>query len=45
MKVTAHYNSRWSNTSMRVRDYVNTLSFEEQYKYGIQVLKDFGWKP
>ena len=30
---------------VRVRDYVNTLSFEEQYKFGIEILKRFGWKP
>ena len=43
-KVTGHYNSRWRNTNMRVRDHINTLSFEEQYEYGIEILKQFGWK-
>ena len=30
---------------MRVRDYVKTLSYEEQYKFGIETLKRLGWKP
>ena len=34
----------WRNTNMRVRDHINTLSFEEQYEYGIEILKQFGWK-
>ena len=44
-KVTGYYNSRWGENNMRVRDYVNTLSYEEQYEFGINVLKRFGWKP
>ena len=43
-KVTGHYKSRWRNTNMRVRNHINTLSFEEQYEYGIEILKQFGWK-
>ena len=43
-KVTEYYNSQMWNKGVRVRDYVNTLSFEEQYKFGIEVLKKFGWK-
>jgi hypothetical protein len=44
-KVTGHYNSLMPGTSMRVRDFVKTLSYDGQYKYGIDVLKRFGWKP
>ncbi len=43
-KVTGHYNSNIPGTSVRVRDYVKKLPFDEQYKYGIEVLKRFGWK-
>ena len=44
-KVTGYYNSQMWDKGVRVRDYVNTLSFEKQYKFGIEVLKRFGWKP
>ena len=44
-KVTGYYNSQMWDKGVRVRDYVNTLSSEEQYKFGIEVLKRFGWKP
>ena len=44
-KVSGYYSSIMRDKNMRVRDYVKTLSFEEQYKYGINVLKQFGWKP
>ena len=43
MKVTGHYNSLMPGTSMRVRDYVNTLNYQQQYQYGLDVLKRFGW--
>ena len=42
-KVSGYYNSLIPGTNMRVRDYVKTLSYDEQYKYGIDVLKRFGW--
>ena len=44
-KVSGYYSSIYQNTGMRVRDYVNTLSYDEQYKFGIEILKRFGWKP
>lgn len=44
-KVTGHYNSLMRGTNMRVRDYVKTLPFKEQYNYGIETLKRFGWTP
>ena len=43
-KISGYYSSKWKNTNMRVRDYVNTLSYEEQYQFGIDVLKKFGWE-
>ena len=43
-KITGHYNSKYPNSNIRIRDYINTLSYEEQYKYGIYKLKEFGWK-
>ncbi len=42
-KVTGHYNSLMPGTGMRVRDYVNTLNYQQQYHYGLDVLKRFGW--
>lgn len=44
-KVTGYYNSLIPGTRIRVRDYVRTLNFDQQYQYGIDVLKRFGWKP
>ena len=44
-KITGHYNSLIPGTSMRVRDYVKTLPYDQQYKYGIDVLIRFGWTP
>ena len=44
-KVSGHYSSIMRDKNMRVRDYVKALSFEEQYEFGINVLKQFGWKP
>jgi hypothetical protein len=39
-KIFGYYNSKLAN-GMRVRDWVNTLGFEEQYDFGIQVLERF----
>jgi len=44
-KVTGHYNSLMRGSKTLVRDHVKTLSFEEQYQYGVDVLKRFGWTP
>ena len=33
--------SEYSN--LRVRDWLNSQSFEEQYKYGLDVLKKYGY--
>lgn len=35
-KISGYYSSIYQNTGMRVRDYVKTLSYEEQYKLGIE---------
>ena len=44
IKITAYYNSIDSrlSTVMRVRDYLATKSFIEQYEYGLKVLRDYG---
>lgn len=44
-KVSGYYSSYYKDSHIRVRDYVKTLSFDEQYNFGINVLKQFGWKP
>ncbi|GAP68173.1 protein containing RHS repeat-associated core domain [Bacteroidales bacterium 6E] len=44
-QVTGHYNSLMPGTNMLVRDYVKTLPYNQQYQYGIDVLKSFGWTP
>ncbi len=43
MQVTGYYNSLLPGTTMRVRDYVKTLSFEGQHQYGMDVLRSFGF--
>jgi RHS repeat-associated protein len=40
-KITGYYNSLIPGTSMRVRDYVKTLNYKQQYQYGLDVLKRF----
>ena len=43
-KVTGHYNSKPNFANgKRVREWLSTKSFQEQYNYGIKVLKDNGW--
>ena len=42
-KISGFYSSKMKN-GMRVRDYVKTKSYEEQYEFGIETLKRFGWK-
>ena len=43
-KVTGFYNSkRQSTDGLTVRNWLKTKSFEEQYKYGVNILKRFGW--
>ena len=44
-KVSGFYNSKIPDKNILVRDYVKTLNFKEQYKFGIETLKRFGWKP
>ncbi|WP_300667125.1 RHS repeat-associated core domain-containing protein, partial [Fluviicola sp.] len=43
--VTGHYNSRGPEGFSRVRDYVKTLSFNEQREYGLKIMRQVGWKP
>ena len=43
-KISGHYSSKISEYSnLRVRDWLNSQSFEEQYKYGLDVLKKYGY--
>ena len=44
VKISAYYSSidyKYSSI-MRVRDYLATMSFAEQYEFGLKVLRDFG---
>lgn len=41
-KLTGYYNSIMPGTSMKVRDYVKTLNYEQQYQFGMDVFKRFG---
>jgi RHS repeat-associated protein len=41
-KVSGYYSSKMPGTNSLVRNYVNTLSFQEQYKFGLGALKRFG---
>ncbi|MGV3610861.1 MAG: RHS repeat-associated core domain-containing protein [Fluviicola sp.] len=46
--VTSYYNSGRIINGVgysRTRDYVKTLSFNEQREYGLQVMKQLGWTP
>ena len=43
--ISGYYSSKMPGQDMIVRDYVKTLSYAEQYKFGIETLKRFGWKP
>lgn len=43
MKISGHYSSHMPGTKIRVRDYVKTLSYDEQYEYGIKIMKKFGY--
>jgi len=42
-QITGHFNSIQQNTNgMRVRDWLANQSFNEQYQYGLQILREFG---
>ena len=42
-KISAYYSSIDPKLceNMRVRDYISQLSFEEQYQFGMKILKEF----
>ena len=46
MKITGHYNSGYPGKGFkRWRDYVSSsLSYQEQYEYGLKKLKELGYK-
>lgn len=45
-KITGFYNSKPRFTNgLRVRDWLKTQTYEEQYQFGLETLKKFGWIP
>ena len=45
-KISGYYSSKQKFTNgLTVRDWIKTQSYETQYKFGIETLKKFGWKP
>ena len=45
-KVSGYYSSKPRFTNgLTIRDWLKTQSYAEQYKFGIETLKRFGWKP
>ena len=44
-KISGHYSSKPDNLQgLTVRQWLSTKSFEEQYEYGIKMLKKYGWE-
>lgn len=45
-KISGYYSSKQIFTNgMTVRQWLNTQSYVEQYKFGINKLEQLGWKP
>ena len=45
-KISGHYSSKQPFTDgLTVREWLSTKSYQEQLKYGIEKLKEFGWEP
>jgi hypothetical protein len=45
-KVSGYYSSKQAFTNGKtVRQWLSSQSFQEQYDFGIKILKKFGWKP
>ena len=45
-KVSGYYSSKSDFTNgLTVRDWLKSQSYAEQYKFGVETLKRFGWKP
>ena len=45
-KISGYYSSKQKFTNgLTVREWLSTKSFQEQYKFGIEKLKELGWKP
>ena len=42
-KISGHYSSKYMNTNMTVRQWLDGKSFEFQYNYGKNVLKLYGY--
>lgn len=46
MKVSGYYSSKpYFTNGLTVREWLSTQSYTEQYKFGIETLKRYGWKP
>ena len=44
-RISGHYSSKPRDLNgLTVRQWLSTKSFEEQYEYGIKMLKAFGWE-
>lgn len=44
-KISGHYFSKPQDLhGLTVRQWLSTKSFEEQYEYGIKMLKKYGWE-
>ena len=45
-KISGFYSSKQRFTNgLTVREWLKTQSYEQQYKFGVEKLKDLGWKP
>lgn len=45
-KVSGYYSSKQPFTGgQTVRQWIGQKSFQEQYDYGLKILKQFGWTP
>ena len=42
-KISGHYSSKYMNTNLTVREWLNDKSFDFQYEYGKNVLKWYGY--
>lgn len=43
--VTRYYKGKLPGTNISIRDYMSTLSYEEQYKQGLEILQELGIIP
>lgn len=44
MKITGYYNSKQPFTgNLTVRQWLSTQTYEQQYEFGVKIMKKFGW--